>query len=65
MDSATFKVSTVGHSGPLKLIVEINSRGEGDRTVYVDRSKDVSEEKHIWMFMNKLKMFLYPKRAYN
>ena len=58
MDSTTFKVSTVGHSGPLKLVIEILPRGEGDRTVYIDRAKDVSEEKYIWMFKDKLKMLL-------
>jgi hypothetical protein len=65
MDSTTFKVSTVGHSGPLKLVVEVLARGEGDRTVYIDRAKDVSEEKHIWMFKDKLKMILQPKKAYS
>jgi hypothetical protein len=50
MDSTLFKVMTVGHSGPLKLVVEVLPRGEGDRTVFIDRTKDVSEEKNIWMF---------------
>ncbi len=58
MDSATFKVSTVGHSGPLKLVIDVLARGEGDRTVYIDRVKDVSEEKYIWMFKDKVKMLL-------
>ena len=65
MDSTTFKVSTVGHAGPLKLLVEVLARGEGDRTVYIDRAKDVSEEKYIWMYKDKLKMLLQPKRAYS
>jgi len=58
MDSATFRVSTVGHSGPLKLVVDVLPRGEGDRLVYVDRAKDVSENKFIWKFRDKLSMLL-------
>jgi len=58
MDSATFRVSTVGHSGPLKLVIDVLPRGEGDRLVYVDRAKDVSENKFIWKFRDKLSMLL-------
>jgi hypothetical protein len=65
MDSITLKVTTVGHFGPLKLVVDVAARGEGDRTVCIDRTKDVSEEKNIWMFKDKLKMVLHPKKAYN
>ena len=65
MDSVTFRVSTVGHSGPLRLVIEVLPRGEGDRVVYIDRAKDVSEDKYIWKFRDKLGMLLQPKRAYS
>jgi hypothetical protein len=58
MDSTTYKVSTVGHSGPLKLVIDVLSKGDCDKIVYIDRAKDVSEEKHIWMFKNKDKLLL-------
>lgn len=65
MDSITFRVSTVNHSGPLRLVIEVLPRGEGDRVIYIDRAKDVSEEKFIWKFKDKEKMLLLPKRAYS
>lgn len=58
MDSVTFKISTVGHTGPLKLAVDVLPRGEGDRIFFIDRAKDVSEEKYIWKFRDKLNMLL-------
>ena len=65
MDSATFKVSTFGHAGPLRLLIEVLPRGEGDRVFYIDRAKDVSEDKFIWKFRDKQSMLLQPKRAYS
>ena len=65
MDTANFRVSTVGQTGPLKLITEFIVRGEGDKICYIDRAKTVSEEQFIWAFKDKDKMMLYPKRAYS
>ena len=65
MATATFRVQTMGHAGPLKLVTDFAVRGEGDKICYVDRAKDVSEDKFIWVFRDKDKMLLYPKRAYS
>lgn len=67
MDSATFKLSTVGHTGPLRLNVEVTSRGDtADRVCYVDRTKNVSEDSFIWSFFKGTsRMILNPKRAYS
>jgi len=65
MASVTFRLNTVGHEGPLRLIINFSPRGEGDQICMIHREKDMNEDNYLWMFKNKTKMVLYPKTAFS
>lgn len=65
MASVLLRLHTAGHKGPVRLQIQFNVRCEGDQVVLIHSDKDVSEDKYLWKFENKLNMFLYPKKAFN
>ena len=65
MASLIFKLDTEGKQGPIKVTLRFPNKQEGDQWVCIGREKEVSDDNHIWRFVDKSKFKLFPKTAFD